>query len=80
MGGHSLLRAQDKHKGSEKPGKGATEDPYKHAKYLISKFSALITHSFIHSFIQAISIAPLQVHYYSETLPTQHEYCAGVSR
>ena len=31
------------------------------------------------SFIQAISIAPLQVHYYSEVLPTQHEYCVGVS-
>ena len=31
---------------------------------------------FIHSFIQAISIAPLQVHYYSEALPTQHGYCA----
>ena len=28
-------------------------------------------HSF-HSFIQAISIAPLQVHYYSEVLRTQH--------
>src|SRR6218665_2864436 len=27
-----------------------------------------------------ISIAPLQVHVYSEALPTQHEYCAGVSR
>jgi len=26
----------------------------------------------IHSFIQAISIAPLQFHYYSEVLPTQH--------
>src|SRR6218665_41606 len=25
---------------------------------------------FIHSFIMAISIAPLQVHYYSEALPT----------
>jgi len=37
-------------------------------------------HSFIHSFIQAISIAPLQVHYYSEALPTQHGYCAGDSR
>jgi len=34
---------------------------------------------FIHSFIQAISIAPLQVHYYSEALLTQHGYCAGVS-
>jgi len=32
------------------------------------------------SFIQAISIASLQVHYYSEALPTQHGYCAGVSR
>src|SRR6218665_102764 len=29
---------------------------------------------------QAISIAPLQVHYYSEALPTQHGYCVGVSR
>ena len=27
---------------------------------------------FIHSFIQAISVAPLQVHYYSKALPTQH--------
>ena len=34
----------------------------------------------IHSFIQVISIAPLQVRYYSEALPTQHGYCAGVSR
>jgi len=25
-------------------------------------------------------IAPLQVHYYSEALPTQHRYCVGVSR
>jgi len=33
-----------------------------------------------HSFIQTISIAPFQVHFYSETLPTQHGYCAGVSR
>ena|SRR6218665_2063958 len=29
----------------------------------------------VHSFSQAISIAPLQVHYYSE-----HGYCVGVSR
>src|SRR6218665_3073058 len=35
---------------------------------------------FIHSYIQTISIAPLQVHFYSEALPTQHGYCAGVSR
>src|SRR6218665_3854703 len=33
-----------------------------------------------YSFIQTISIAPLQVHSYSEVLPTQHGYCAGVSR
>src|SRR6218665_3383397 len=35
---------------------------------------------FIHSFIQVISIAPLQVHCYSEAVPTQHGYCVGVSR
>ena len=29
----------------------------------------------IHSFIHVTSIAPLQVHYYSEALPTQHGYC-----
>jgi len=34
----------------------------------------------IHLFIQAISIAPPQVHYYSEALPTQHGYCVAVSR
>ena len=34
---------------------------------------------FIHSFILAISIAPLQVHYYSEMLSTQHGYCVKVS-
>jgi len=36
----------------------------------------------IHAFIQAISITPLQVHYYyySEALPTQRGYCVGVSR
>ena len=34
----------------------------------------------VHSFIQAISIVPLQVCYYSEALPTQHRYCARVSR
>src|SRR6218665_2112597 len=33
-----------------------------------------------HSDIQTISLAPLQVDYYSETFLTQHEYCAGVSR
>jgi len=34
---------------------------------------------FFYSFIQAISVAPLLVHYFSEALPTQHVYCAGVS-
>src|SRR6218665_670439 len=33
-----------------------------------------------HSFIQVISIAPLQVRYYSEAPPTKHGYCVGVSR
>jgi len=32
------------------------------------------------SFIHAISIAPLQVHNYSEALLTQHGYCVRVSR
>ena len=31
------------------------------------------------SFIQAISVAPLQLRYYSEALPTQHRYGAGVN-
>jgi len=29
----------------------------------------------VHSFIPGISIAPLEVRYYSEALPTQHGYC-----
>src|SRR6218665_1736605 len=33
----------------------------------------------VHSFIQTISIALLQVHFYSEAVQTQHGYCAGVS-
>ena len=33
-----------------------------------------------HSFIQAISIAPLLVLYNSEALPAQHGYFAGISR
>src|SRR6218665_1460457 len=32
------------------------------------------------SFIQAISVAPLQLHYYSEALLTQNGYCVRVSR
>src|SRR6218665_3572389 len=36
---------------------------------LLSNWNKL-PHSFIHSFIPAISIAPLQVLYYSEALPT----------
>ena len=43
------------------------------------KDTSLFTSTFIHSFIMAISIAPLQVRYYWEVLPTQHGYCAGVS-
>ena len=37
-------------------------------------------YSFIHSFILDSYIAPLQVHYYSEALPTQHLslYCVAV--
>jgi len=35
---------------------------------------------YIHSFIQFIFIAPIQVHYYSEALPTEHGYCARISR
>ena len=34
---------------------------------------------YTYAFIQAIYIAPLQVHNYSEALPTQHEYCVGVN-
>ena len=36
-----------------------------------------IVSSFI-QFIQAISIAPVHVNIYSEALPTQHGYCAGI--
>jgi len=43
-------------------------------------FCQIQSHPFIHSFIQAISIAPLQVLYYSEALLTQHGYCARISR
>ena len=39
----------------------------------------IVTMGVFYSFIQPISIAPLQVHYYSEALPTQHGYCVGVS-
>src|SRR6218665_135275 len=35
---------------------------------------------FFFTFIRAISRAPLQVLYYSEALPTQHGYCAAISR
>src|SRR6218665_3660935 len=43
--------------------------------YYIHKYAYIYS-----SFIQTISIAPLQAHFYSEALPTQHGYCAGVSR
>jgi len=41
---------------------------------------ALSPISYTYSLIQAISKALLQVHYYSEALPTQHGHCAGISR
>ena len=47
--------------------------------YLTLPTSPINTNSFIHSVIQTISIAPLQVHFYSEAFPTQHGYCVGVS-
>ena len=34
----------------------------------------------IHSLILDISIAPLQVNYYSEATQTEHGYCVGVLR
>jgi len=40
---------------------------------------SMVKHS-IHSFIPDISIVPLQDHYYSEKLPTQHGYCVRVLR
>src|SRR6218665_336697 len=42
--------------------------------------SLLPSHLFVHSFIPAISLALFQVLYYAEALPTQHEYCAVISR
>ena len=42
-------------------------------------YLASVCWRFIHSFIQAITIAPLPVHYYSEVLPTQHGCCVGIS-
>src|SRR6218665_2983413 len=40
-----------------------------------------ISYPFIHSFIPDISIVPLQVHYYSQALPTTASigYCVGVN-
>ena len=52
-----------------------------HDKIMIGRMvRAGINGPLVHSFIQAISIAPLQVHYLSEVLPTQHGYCVWVSR
>ena len=46
----------------------------------IYSFAIVKNHgNMVHSFIQTISIAPLQVQYYSEALPTQHGCCVGVS-
>src|SRR6218665_2367921 len=66
---------------------------YPSVQFLTQEYHALITiyiymyiyiciyiYIYIHSFIQTISIAPLQVHVYSAALSTQHGYCAGVSR
>ena len=56
-------------------------------KKMLSMSNRFYQHSFIHSHInihsvdiQAISIVTLQVHSYSEVLPTQHKYRVGVSR
>src|SRR6218665_316906 len=43
---------------------------YFSTKYRCTVYFVLYCHSFIHSFILAISIAPLEVLYYSEALPT----------
>jgi len=54
----------------------------KYTVIVLEMISMLLLPTFadiIHSFIQAISIAPLQVCYYSEALQTQHGYCARVS-
>ncbi len=45
------------------------------AQYKAQHDSLLIHSSFIHSFRLFLYTAPLQVHYYSEALPTQHGYC-----
>ena len=45
----------------------------------ISPWAEKLLSVLLFSFIQAISIAPLQVNYYSEVLPTQLGYCLGVS-
>ena|SRR6218665_582638 len=50
-------------------------------RFIWSKLRVLVWSIFLQcSFIPTISIAPLQVHFYSEVLSTQHRYCAGVSR
>ena len=57
-----------------------TKELYWHFKHWNYVVSFILLAVFIHSFIRAISIAPLKVHYYSEALPTQHGYCVGVLR
>ena len=56
-----------------------------HTRALLSHYGSELAHvnafmsvSFIHSFIQAISIAPLRVHYYPDSRIVG--YCVGVSR
>ena len=55
---------------------------FKESAYTLCMMLNVVTNEwlFIHLFIQAISIAPLQVINYSGELPTQHGYCAGISR
>ena len=46
--------------------------------YILEKCIDFNVASTTHSFIGAISIAPLQVLYYSEALPIQHGYFVGI--
>ena len=45
------------------------------ASVCLHSASFILSFSFIHPFIQGISIAPLQVNYYSEALPTARILC-----
>jgi len=41
----------------------------------LRQYLSLTLFIYLFLFIQAISVSPLQVHYYSEGLPTQHRHC-----